>query len=364
MKGSELEMAEIELFELFRIIWFKRWFIVKVSFIFFIIGLVIGFTTPKSYKATCTLIPEALSTEGKLSGSLGGLASLAGIDLGDMSSGGTTINPALYQSVAKSTPFLLYLMEKEFYFSDLKREITLYEYYQNHYKLGLLPSILTLPRKVLNLRNSEAKEEDVRNDIDEEIIRLNNSEEIVARAIANSITVYLDWDLNVVFIESEMQDPVVAAQITRYTQEYITSYVTEYAVSKSLEQLEFVTNQFAIKRSEFVNAQLNLANFQDDNQNVKSAKKLSEEQRLQSEYNLAFNVYNELAQQVEQLKLLVNRNKPVFTELEPVRIPVEKNSPKRGLILFVSTILGLIISFLWIIVIVFINSNKVIHDKE
>jgi LPS O-antigen subunit length determinant protein (WzzB/FepE family) len=50
-----------------------------------------------------------------------------------------------------------------------------------------------------------------------------------------------------------------------------------------------------------------------------------------------------LATQLEQAKIKVKEETPVFTVLEPVKVPVDKSSPKRLLVLASSLIIGFIV---------------------
>lgn len=61
---------------------------------------------------------------------------------------------------------------------------------------------------------------------------------------------------------------------------------------------------------------------------------------LTNEYNLAYNVYSELAKQLEQAEIAVNETTPILTVVEPVVVPVERSKPKRGLICVLFTFLG------------------------
>jgi len=344
---------EIDLIELAKVIWSKRIFMSKVIGLFIILGLVIAFTSPEEYQSSSILIPEAAGEEGKLGGSLGGLASLAGVELGSLSGGAAqTINPALYQSVSRSTPFLMELMGQEYYFSEIGESISVYDYYMEHFKTSLLGKILAIPGTIIGwVRGSDVVTID--SNIENEAIVLTKDQFSILENLKERVFVEMDWDLSILNIQIEMQDPMVAAQMVQFTQEYITSYVTEYAISKSQQQLASLEQQYQAKKNEFEAIQMQLASFRDRNQNVTTARARSEEERLQSAYNLTFNVYNQLAQQREAIKLQIQENTPVFTVLEPVKVPVEKSEPKRGLTLIVFTLLG---SFMSILIIVFKNS--------
>lgn len=341
---------EINLIELFKVVWSGKLLIAKVSGLFMIFGLVIAFTTPKEYSTSCTLIPEAINSKDRLGGSLGGLASLAGVDLGGMSAGSNTINPGLYQSVAESTPFLLNLLKQRYYFADEKLELTLSDYYNEHYKTSLLSKILGVPGMILGLlRNSETEVEirDVETQGDSEksnIVTLTLREQGILNDLKNRILVELDRELSLVMISVEMQDRLVAAQVAEFTQKYITEYVTTYSISKSKEQLKYIEKEYLERKKEFEDAQLNLALFRDRNRNMSTAQARSEEERLQSIYSLAFSVFNQLAQQRETIKLQVNKNTPVFSILEPVIVPLVKSQPKRMLIVLTFIVFGILTS--------------------
>ncbi|MEP0366645.1 MAG: Wzz/FepE/Etk N-terminal domain-containing protein [Cyclobacteriaceae bacterium] len=337
---------EIDLIELVKVIWSKRWFIAKVTGVFMALGLLIAFTSPKEYETSCTLIPEAIGQETKLGGSLGGLASLAGIDLGALAGiGNATINPGLYRSVAQSTPFLTSLMTQSFYFENLEKEVSLYDYYMEHYKVGLFQQMLFFPFRVIAWIKSSEKV----GRIDSDIVKLTKYQQRCADDLKERILVTMDWELNVVTIEVQMQDPLVAAKVAEFTMNYITKYVTDYAVSKSKEQLKYVRDQYENRKDEFEKIQLDLAQFRDQNQYVSTAKAKSEEERLLSKYNLSFNVYNQLAQQVEAIRLQINEKTPVFTVLEPSKVPVEPSTPKGVIIIgfiFIGGIAAMVIVFI------------------
>ncbi len=333
---------EIDLLELAKVIWSKRRLILKVTGIFVVIGLFIAFTTPKEFETSCTLIPEATSGQGSLGGSLGGLASLAGVDLGRVSSGANTINTELYRSVANSTPFLLELVDQEYFFQKVGEEISVYEYFVDHSNKSPIMWLIGLPSIILNPIKPTPKAYEL-NEGDGELLRLTIEKAEILENIKERVNVTIDQDLNLVFISVRMQDPVVAAKITEFTQAYITKFVTDYSISKSREQLEFLKEQYLAKKKQFEEAQIALATFRDRNRNVNTSTAMSEEERLQSEYNVAFNVYNQLAQQLETMKIQVNENTPVFTVLEPVKVPLKQSEPRKKVILVVFILLGIII---------------------
>ena len=58
----------------------------------------------------------------------------------------------------------------------------------------------------------------------------------------------------------------------------------------------------------------------------------------------------QLASQVEQAKLQVNKDTSVFTTIKPVTVPYEKSAPKRSVIIIVIVFLGFIMSSGYVLV--------------
>ena len=138
--------------------------------------------------------------------------------------------------------------------------------------------------------------------------------------------------------------------MTEYTIRELTEYLTEYRTEKVLRDLTFVEEQLATAEVRFEAAQLALAEFRDSNQGNLSARAQTDEQRLNSEYQIAFNLYNSLTQQYEEAKLKVQETTPVFKTLEPVQVPV--NDETSGAMIFIVFImLSSIGSIGWIFIV-------------
>ena len=90
-----------------------------------------------------------------------------------------------------------------------------------------------------------------------------------------------------------------------------------------------------------MNAQLALAIFTDKNRETQSATAQIEAQRLQSEYGIAAQIFGNFSSQLEQAKIQLNRDTPIFTVLESITIPNVKSSPRREQIIIVSILFGI-----------------------
>ena len=91
---GQREADEIDLRELWDVIWRGKWIIIAVTFLFAVASVLYALSLPNIYKSEALLAPAEESSGGGLAGMagrLGGLASLAGVNLGGGGSDKTTI---------------------------------------------------------------------------------------------------------------------------------------------------------------------------------------------------------------------------------------------------------------------------------
>tara|TARA_B100000900_G_scaffold371991_1_gene351582 strand:+ start:283 stop:768 length:486 start_codon:yes stop_codon:yes gene_type:complete len=132
-----------------------------------------------------------------------------------------------------------------------------------------------------------------------------------------------------------------AAQMAKNVQNILQRKVIEHKIKKAEEDLAFIEERFLEKKMEFELAQKNLATYLDANKNVNTAIAKTQSERLESEFQLAFSVYSELAKQVESQKIRVKENTPVFVILQDAVIPLNKSNTSKSLILVVYSFLGI-----------------------
>lgn len=338
---------EIDLIELIRHLWNGRMLIIKITAAFIALGLFVAFTSQKQYMVEVKMLPEIKnsSTSGA-SALLKQFGSLAGFSM-PLGEGADAIGPMLYPDMLKSTPFYLELLNHKITYNtnDETLNITVYEYLDDYTKTSLFDEILKytikLPWTILGWFRSEHKEDKDNFVIGQkQFIRITKKQYDRIKSLQNKITSDIDQKNGIIRVSAEFGDPYIAAQIANFSVNYISNYITEYRIKKAKADLNFIKERFIEKEKEYLNAQEELALFRDANRNVQSASARTEEERLNNRYALAFNVYNGLAQQLEQAKIRVQEETPVIKILEPVKVPVERSKPKRSLILILFSFLG------------------------
>lgn len=347
------ESDEIDLVDLIRKLWVKRKFILKVTAIFLLIGLFIALFSPVKYTATCTVVPQ--SGEEK-NGGLGGVAAMMGINLGTAMMEEGTLSPEIYPEIVKSVPFTLEIMQKPIMTEKSNgKQITLYEYYtEKQYQaknvLGIIQKYtLGLPGVILSsFRKEKPMDEIVQTADSVTVYSLNKEEKEVYETIQESMQVSTNDKEGYVSISYSFPEANPAAEITDYIYRTLEKYVASFKSEKLQDNLQFVEASYETARNDFLQAQSRLAAFQDANRGLATATARSTQTRLESEFNIAFSVYNELAKQREQAKIALKENQTILTLVNPAVVPHEKSAPLRSIILIVFLLLGIVVACGWV----------------
>ncbi|MCD6184203.1 MAG: hypothetical protein J7K84_00200 [Deltaproteobacteria bacterium] len=190
------------------------------------------------------------------------------------------------------------------------------------------------------LKGEKGKEEDKLGVGGKELVFITKDEKEMREMLEKKLTLDVNEKEGYITLTAKAPEAFAAAQMARKAQKLLQDKVTEYKIDKAKQNLAFVQELYKEKKSEFEQAQDRLARFRDRNLNLNSAMALTEQERLQSEYQLAFSVYTEVAKQLENAKIKVKEDTPVFSIIEPVSIPIEKSKPKKAMILIIWIFLG------------------------
>ena len=87
----------------------------------------------------------------------------------------------------------------------------------------------------------------------------------------------------------------------------------------------------------------------DANKSVVLQSANAERERLQQEMNLAYQVYSQVATQLEGARIQAEQAKPVFVILEDVKVPLQRSAPSKAKLLVIFTFLAGCISAAWVL---------------
>jgi LPS O-antigen subunit length determinant protein (WzzB/FepE family) len=349
---EEIKNNETNLLEGMKKIWAGRRTIYKSLIVFVVFGILNILFSPKVYRSDITLVVETSTGESDVSSLIQEFGGLAGINLNKNEI--EALTPELYPEVIKSTPFLMELMNQKVSESKYDSIITVADYLQHHTRSSFLGIVkkytLGLPGKIIEWVRGNPKAKPVSHSTISSVdsvffpIKLSTEQSKIAESLAASISTQQDFKKSNKFVISvAMQDPVVVAQVTAYVVKNLTKYIIEYRTKKAKTDLKFVAARTAEAEAEYVETQQALASYKDRNKNVILSSVLTEEERLQAEYDLAFGVYSALSKQLEQSKIKVQEETPVFNVMNPAQIPLQKSKPKTSFIMFQMVFFGIFV---------------------
>ena len=342
MKNNKIKIYDehdsINLIELLSTLWKSRFFILKGIIIFTITGVFYSLSLKNNFTATSVFYPHYQSNEVSKSQGIRSLAGLAGIDLGSQVS--EIIPPSLYPKIISSPEFKIKILDSKLSLEG--NELTYREYLLSKKNESYLNKILLFPISILSSlfskKNSEATVENYN------ILKLSNEEYSLHKDLLNKILLELNETEGFIKLSVKDSNPLVASQIAKTSNEILQKNIIDFKLKNLNDTYQFISTQLDVAKNNFYNLQDSLAIFSDKNINIKSDLFLNKYSRIESEYNISKNIYNELALNKEKTAIDVKKNTPIFTIINPVVIPNEKSDPNRSLIVIVFSLTGLIIT--------------------
>ena len=334
------EKAEIDLMDILRKIIGIRKIIYKAAGIGLLIGVIVAISIPEKYTVGVTLSPEMGNTKG------GGLSGLAASFLGSgvsMNEGTDALNASLSADIASSTPFLLELSKMKVPVSG-SREISLSSYLDEEsspwwgYVIGF-PSMVMSGVKSLFIKEDKKI---VSNRVNQGIFELSRKELQKIETLKNMIIVTVDKNTSMTSVTVTLQNPKVAAIVADSVVGKLQEYIITYRTSKAKEDCLYLEKLFKERQQEYYIAQKEYANYMDSHDDIILQSVRTEQERLQNDMNLAYQVYSQVANQLQVARAKVQEEKPVFAIVEPAVVPLSPSgiSKKIYVLAFVFLLVG------------------------
>ena len=332
---------EIDLIALLKTIFTARRFVLRTTTLFAVIGILVALVSPVSYTASSTFMPQL--SEGRSSSSLGGLASLAGINLSAVMGGQPQeIPPSLYPQITKSIPYRLSLLNEPVGPNNESMRAYILENASG-------PSVLsTIKKYTIGLPGLLFSSSDsVSDNMESSLLTIRVEDRDLFAYLDGVLTLEVDEKEGLVSLHAELDDRLVAAKLAQAATDLLQRNVIAFKSQSARNNLDFIERQFESKRQEFESIQDSIAIFKDQNLNITSTLYQNQLTRLESQFTITSSVFQELAGQVEQAKIQVNKDTPIFTIIDPVSVPLERTKPKRSLIVVIWTFLGGVLAVGW-----------------
>lgn len=298
---------EIDLAELWRAIWAGKLIIIIVSALFAIASVFYALNQPNIYKASVLLSPA--ESEGgagglaRLAGSFGGLASMAGINLGGGGSDKTTIalevlkSRAFIESFITKHNLLVPLMAVKNYDMVNDKLIINEDVYDNQTKTWLREAKAPLTAEPTAWETFEA--------------------------FSKLISISQDKATSMVTVEVSYYSPKLAKQWLTWLVQDINSFIREQDKQEAQSSIDYLNQQL-------------------DKTKIASMEAV---------------FYQLIEEQSKNMMLIQVKAEYVLKTIDPPQVPDIKDKPKRALIVVLGTMLGGILSVLIVLVRYFTNKQ-------
>ena len=304
---------EIDLVEILKKIYKSRKIILIISFSFALIGVAVAMLSPIKFSSETIFITQNQESN---SSSLSGVASLVGINLGASNFGGE-IPSSMYPQVTQSPKFKRLLLNSNI---DFDNKINLKQYLIDYYKLNTENDKINSDLYVSELENDCFK-------IIDEIISVNVNQKDGFITLSSTLPV-----------------AEYSAILTKKAKEILQEIIIKNKIESANQNLIFSQQQLEEKKLIFDEIQAKLAYFSDSNLNSVNSFVINERNKLEAEFQIISAVVTELSKQVEQVKLQVSKDTPVFSTIKEAVIPIERTSPKRTQLVIIFGFIGFVIS--------------------
>lgn len=305
-KEGLVKNDEVDLRELFIFIWSKKLLIVLITSIISIAVVIYALQLPNIYKAEALLSPaEQQQNNGlaSLAGQFGGIANLAGVDLGGSSSSSKT---GLAIEVLKSRKFSSKFIEQHDILKDLMA-VKEWDLYQNK---------ISYDKEIFNSETQEWVREvklpfKAKPSMQEAYIKLQEA-----------MSVELDPDTGMIKLSVEHYSPYIAKNWVDWLVTDINEVMRIRDVDEAQKSTLFLTQQ--IQNTEI--------------SNMKSI------------------LFTLLEEQAKIIMFANVRTEYVFKTVDPAIVPEKKFKPRRSLICILGFLAGLLLS-LFIVSVMYLSSN-------
>lgn len=325
----------IDLREVFRVLWKRKWLFVRVWIVTFILSCIYIVPQPRSYVTSLSLAPEMGGSSA--GGTLSSLASSFGFDLG---AGQTedAFYPELYPDLMATNEFLSKLLYVNVKTLDEDIDTTYLCYLAKHQK----KNPLTYPYRwckgqINSLLSDSVAKLDTDGRLDPR--RLSKEEENLFALMRENITCDVDIKTNVITITVKDQDPQICVTLADSACMCLQQFITDYRTNKARIDMEYYKTLSDSARVAYDASVEAYGRYCDTHQNVILQSFAMERDKLEIDMQNKLATYNAMNTQYQAAKAKVQERTPAFTVLSAAVMPTKAASPKR--MLFVATMLFL-----------------------
>lgn len=299
-------------------------------------GTFVAFSIPKFYRSGIMLAPE--ESQNGLGGSVSSLASMVGLDMKLGTS--DAIYPEIYPDVIHSTEFLTGLFDVPVVTSDESVKANYRNYLTKHQKMAWWDVPIDWVRHQLQDKKGGKKKSE---NLPVDPARLTMDEDIVARAIDASIRCTVDKKTEVISIDVEAQDPLVAKTMVDTVTARLQQYVTDYRTRKAKADLTYIEKIYDEAKKQYDAARDIYAVASNGSQDLVMETARTRIKALENDMQLKYSIYSQVAEQRQLAQANVQKMTPAFTVIKNSTVPVKHANRPKVIIMLAFMVFGFLL---------------------
>lgn len=345
MNNKSNSLASNDVFRMkkfFKIILQNKRVVLLYTFLSICFGLVLGLVIETEFTSVMKFIPKS-NNQNAVSSKFQGLASLAGVNINDFSeSNQNTLNPSLYQHIVYSLPYLNRISRMEFTFEE--GGFSLYDYFGSEYDYKILNGLF-IDEDFVEKTNLEQIES-----IDLNAVYVTKREHYIFENIKKIISLKIIEIDGYIEISVTIPDRYASAHIAKTCFVVLDEFISNYDLSNLREQLDYCDKQILLFKKNYDLVKGKLGRFDDSNVNINSKRAELERRELESVYELNFNLYSQLLQKRESIRLEYEGSKKALTIIDPPSVPLTKSSIGIMSLVFLFGVFGFIVGSIHVLI--------------
>lgn len=331
----------LDLMKYIKQLWPYRIKIIKISCVIFVLAIVVALFMPKQYTVTLTLAPEAgQNGEGMLSG----VASMLGVGGFNVGEDADALTAQLYPEIVASTPFLVDMLDTRVKTANGKMDTTLQAYIISQFTF--LQKVKSFPYVVKRKITDMFKDPIVLGEAGKTTYLTEEKNGLVS-VLRECFEVAVDKKTSVSTIMVTLNDQMVTAMVADTLVVKLQEKITEYRLAKAVDDCRYWEEIYKESKEDYFNKQNEYARYVDTNKNIVLQSVKAEEERLENEALLAYQIYSNVATQLQMARAKIQEAKPAFVVVQPSIFPYEASGTSKATTVLVLTFLGVAIIIAW-----------------
>lgn len=342
--GKKKKSREIDVIDIVKKILAEKKLLSGFMLVFAVLGVIYALNTQKTYTSNVLLAPE-ITNSGGMAKSIGELASMVGVDLSTAAGSSVdAIYPEIYPEVVASSDFIVKLFSVKVPHTDISSADNYFDHLVYDPKIPFWSYPLIWIKELFL-----SSEDDKGNKSELNPFQLSKSQDNVCGVIRSNITCLVDKKTSVINITVKDIDPLIAAIIADTVKNRLKEHIILYRTKKARNDLEYAEKLFEEARANYVKARQTYASYADANEGLVLQSFISKRDELENDMQLKFNMYNQVAQQLQLAKSRVQEKTPVFTTIQSSTVPVKASSTPRAVMVLIFILIGILADALWIL---------------